>query len=155
MQGITSVFEYAVRAFNNQFVFLGILYTADNLCVNAEALAYGDNLFSMLRFYIYLQTVPHVEYFVHLGPIGTALLLDGLEERWYGEKVVFDNSLVFHKVHYFGLCTARAVYHSMDFGTQSVKHLLYNRCVCPCGREYKLACVKRRAFYCVCKLETT
>ena len=100
------VTESSVRAFYNQFVLLGILYASDNLCVNTETFAYGDNLFGMFGLDIYLKSVTHVEYLVHLGPIGTALLLYCLEKWRNGEEVVFYNSFVLHEMHYFGLSTA-------------------------------------------------
>ena len=99
------VFESAVRALNNQLVVVAFLYAANNLCIHAKTLADGDDLLGMLGLHINLQTVAHVEYLVHLGPVCAALLLDCLEQRWNGEEVILDYLLVLNKVHYLGLCT--------------------------------------------------
>ena len=82
------------------------LYAADDLSVDAEALRDLDNLLCMLWREVYLKSVTHVEYLVHLSPISTALLVDSLEERWNREEVVLDDAyIVTHEVKDLGLGT--------------------------------------------------
>lgn len=79
---------------------------------------------------VHFQAMPHIEHLVHFAPVRIALLLDGLEQRWNGEEIVFDDTaVVSHKVQYLGLCAARAVYHTVDLGTERIEQLLNYRCV--------------------------
>ena len=103
--------------------------------------------FRMLRRKIYFQTVSHIEYLVHFAPVRIALLLDGPEQRRNGEKVVFDNAAVISdKVQHFGLRTAGAVYHTVNFGTERIEQFLNHRRICTGGREHQLSGIQRTAF---------
>ena len=113
---------------------------AYNLCIDVEALADGNNLFGIFGTYVDFESVSHIEHFVHFCPVGAALLCNGLEERWHGEHIVLDDAAIFaHKVQNLGLCTACAVYHTMDFGTQFVEQFLHDGCVCTGGGKHKFA----------------
>jgi len=84
-----------------------LLYPADDLRIYAEALGYGDDLFSVLWREINLQTMSHIEDLVHLSPVCTALLVYCLEERRYREEIVlYHTDIVADKVKNLGLCTA-------------------------------------------------
>ncbi len=54
---------------------------------------------------------------------------------------------VAHKVHYLGLCTARAVYHAVNRWSQLTEYRLYDRRVCARGRQYEFAGVDGCALY--------
>ena len=108
----------------------------------------------MLRRKIYFQTVSHIEYLVHFAPVRIALLLDGPEQRRNGEKVVFDNAAVISdKVQHFGLRTAGAVYHTVNFGTERIEQFLNHRRICTGGREHQLSGIQRTAFHAVCQFQ--
>ena len=108
-----------------------LFHTTYDLCIDTEALRDCDDLLGMLRREIDLKTVTHVEHLVHLGPVGTALLVDCPEERRYREEIVLDDAdVVAYEMQDLGLSTARAVYHSMNLRTQGVKQLLHHRSVC-------------------------
>lgn len=47
--------------------------------------------------------------------------------------------LVVDEVHHLGLCTARAVNHTMDLRTQLIQQFLDDRGIGACRREYQLA----------------
>ena len=101
---------------------------------------------------VHFQAMPHIEHLVHFAPVRIALLLDGLEQRWNGEEIVFDDTaVVSHKVQYLGLCAARAVYHTVDLGTERIEQLLNYRCVGAGGGKYQLSCIQRTVFDTVCQ----
>ena len=74
------------------------LYTTYDLCVDAEALANLDDALCLVGREVDLHAVTHVEHLVHLGPVGMALLVDGLEEGRHGEHVVLDDVQVVDEV---------------------------------------------------------
>ena len=63
------VFECSEFALDGQtaLAFLDVTY---NLGIDVEALADGDNLLGNLRTNVDLHTVTHVEYLIHLLPVG-------------------------------------------------------------------------------------
>ena len=129
---------------------------SDNLCVNVEALAYGNNLFCQFRADVYLHTVSHVEHLVHLFPVCVALFLYRLEEWRYREHVVFhDTTVVADKVKHFRLCSTRAVHHSVNFRTQFVKQFLDDRSVGAGRRENELSGIHIDAFHLVVQTACT
>ena len=65
---------------DDQFFPLGRLYAAHNAGVDAERATEGDDFFCSLGVQVDLHAVPHVEDFVHLGPVCAALLADDAEE---------------------------------------------------------------------------
>ena len=83
-----------------------LFYTADDLSIYAEALGYGNDLFSVLWREINLQTMSHIEDLVHLSPVRTALFVDRPEERRHREEIVlYHTDIVAYKVEYLGLGT--------------------------------------------------
>ena len=130
---------------------VALFNAAYNLSVYAKALAYFNYLLGMFGAQIYLETVTHVEHLVHLAPVGAALLLDGLEQWGHREQVVLDYSFVLYKVHYFGLCTSRAVYHTVYLRAKCIEQFLYDGSIGACGRQYQFACIERRVLYIVCQ----
>ena len=84
-----------------------LLYPADDLRIYAEALGYGNDLFSVLWREINLQTMSHIEDLVHLSPVCTALLVYCLEERRYREEIILDHAdVVTYEVQDLGLSSA-------------------------------------------------
>ena len=82
-------------------------YAADDLCVDTEALRDLDYLLSVFRREVNLETMTHVEYLVHLRPVCSTLLVDGLEERRYREEIVLDHAdVVTYEMEDLGLGTA-------------------------------------------------
>ena len=73
--------------------------------------------------------------------------MDEVEQRRHGEEIVLYHMFSFDKVHYFGLCAARAVYHTMDIRTHLVKQFLDYRSVCAGGGEYEFSGIYRCAFH--------
>ncbi len=103
---------------------------------------------------VHFQAMSHIEHLVHFAPVRIALLLDGLEQRRNGEKVVFDYAaVVTYEVQHLGLCAARAVYHTVDFGAECIQKLLYYRCVGAGGGKYQLSCIQRTVFDTVCQFQ--
>ena len=95
-----------------------LLHAAHYLRIDAEALRNGDDLLGMLRREIDLKTVTHVEHLVHLGPFGTALLVDCPEERRYREEIVLDDAdIVTHEMQDLGLRSTRTMNHSVNLRT--------------------------------------
>ncbi len=59
--------------------------------------------------------MPHVEYFVHLLPIGARLFLNEIEEGRNREKsILYHLQVISQKVQDFGLCPSGAVDHPMN-----------------------------------------
>lgn len=146
--------ELSEFTLDNQFFLIALFDTSYNLCIDVEAFADGNHFFRMLRRKIYFQTVSHIEYLVHFAPVRIALLLDGPEQRRNGEKVVFDNAAVISdKVQHFGLRTAGAVYHTVNFGTERIEQFLNHRRICTGGREHQLSGIQRTAFHAVCQFQ--
>ena len=95
-----------------------LFHTTYDLRIDTEALRDGDDFLGMLRREIDLQTVTHVEHFVHLRPVCAALLVDCPEKRRYREEIVLDDAdVVADEMQNLGLSSARAMYHAMDFRT--------------------------------------
>ena len=119
-----------------------------DLCIDIEALADGDDLFCNLWAYIDFHAMTHVEYLVHLLPVGARTVVDSLEEWWYWEHVVLHYLAVFaYEVEHLGLCTACAVYHTVDFWAQFVEQFFDDWGVCAGRREHELACIDRSTFH--------
>ena len=126
------------------------LYISDYLCVDIERTGDFDNLLRIFGREVYFHTVTHVEYLVHLFPIGSAFVVDCTEERWYGEHVVFDHTaVVADEMQHLGLCASCAVYHTVDIGTHLVEHLPDYGSIGAGGREDKLTGIHRGAFHCL------
>ena len=71
---------------------------SDDLCIDVEALADGNDFFCVLGCEVDFQTMSHVEHLVHLGPVSAALFLNGLEQGRDGEEIVLDDSHIVHEV---------------------------------------------------------
>ena len=85
------------------------LDTSYDLRIDTETLGNGNHLLRMLRREVNLEAMTHIEHLVHLSPISTALLMNGLEERRNREKIILDYAdIVTHKVKDLGLGAARA-----------------------------------------------
>ena len=66
--------------------------------------------------YISFQSVPHVEYLIHLLPVGLAFFLDNAEQGWHVEHVVLDDVHLIGEMQHLGLGTAAAMHHAMNMG---------------------------------------
>ena len=59
--------------------------------------------------------------------------MDGTEQRRHREHIVLDDAaVVADEVEYLGLCTTRAVHHTMNLGAQLVKQFLDHRGISTC-----------------------
>ena len=92
-----------------------------HLGIDVETLAYLDDLLGYLGANIDLHAVTHVEYLVHLFPIGARALVDSAEKWGNREHVVlYYATIVVYKVQNLGLCATCAVYHTMNLGAELV-----------------------------------
>ena len=116
--GMILIYKLTEFRTDDKFLVVTLLYAADDLSVDTETLGDSDDFLRMFRRKIDLEAMTHVEHLVHLGPIGAALLMNGLEERRNREKIVFDDAdVVADKMKNLGLSSTRAVYHSMNLWT--------------------------------------
>ena len=134
-----SIFETAKLRLDDEFVLLGRSNIPHNLRIDAKRTGNVDNRLGILGRDIHLHAMPHVEYLIHLLPIGARLFANDAEERRYREEVVLDHQHIFDKVHHLGLRTARTVYHAVHLGAQLIEHLLDDRRISACGRENQFA----------------
>ena len=93
----------------------------DDLCIDVEAACDVDDLLCKLGGKIDFETMAHVEHLVHLGPVGSRLLVDGAEQRRNGEEIILDDMQVLDEVEHLGLCATGAVYHAVEDGAQRVR----------------------------------
>ena len=106
-----SLYNFLINKFSefrtdDEFLVVTLLYSADDLSVDSEALGDCDDFLSMFRRKIDLKTMTHIEHFVHLGPVSAALLVNGLEERRNREEVILDDAdVVADEMKDLGLCT--------------------------------------------------
>ena len=119
--------------------FIACFYVADDLCVDVEAFGYVDDALCGGFVGVDFHTVTHVEYFVHLFPVGCALVVNHFEERGNGEEVVFDYVQVVDEVEYLGLCAAAAVNHATDVGAVLVEYASDDWGIGAGGGEYHFA----------------
>ena len=70
------------------------LDVTDDLGIDVEGFADGDDLFCDFGTDVDLHAMSHVEYLVHLLPVGAGALMDGAEEWGHGEHVVLDDTTV-------------------------------------------------------------
>mgnify|MGYP003299334699 CR=1 FL=1 len=124
--------EVAKLAMNIELLLVAGLYAAHNLRIDAKALADFDDALCLVGREVDFHAVTHVEYLVHLGPVGVALFVNGLEEGRHGEHVVLDDVKLVDEVQNLGLRTARAVYHAMDVVAHLVEDLLDDGSISTC-----------------------
>ena len=98
----------------------------------------------------------HVEHLVGFAVVGPAFLYDGFEEgRNWEHVVLYDATVLTHEVQHLCLCSACAVYHSVNLRTQFVEQFLHYRSIGASGREDEFACVDRRTLNRVCQFVRT
>src|SRR5574344_534015 len=103
-----------------------------DLSVDIETLADGYHLFGYFRADIHFHTVSHIEYLVHLLPVGLTFITDNLEERRNGEHVILDHTaVVAYEMQHLGLRAAGTVNHTVNLRSQFIEHLLGDRTNCP------------------------
>ena len=129
------IIKFAELTSNGQRA-LTFLDVTDDLRVDVEALADGDDLLGIFGTDVDLKTVSAVEDLVHLAPVGAALLGDDAEEWRHGEHIVLDDAaVVAHEVQHLGLGAAGAVHHAVDAGAQLVEEHFDDGCVGAGGGE--------------------
>jgi len=89
----------------------------NDLAVNVELLGNGNHFISSLLVGVNLQTVAHVEDFVHFVPVGARGGLNHLEQRRQSQHIVLYDVQLINKVQHLGLRTAAAMDDSVDPGT--------------------------------------
>ena len=114
---------------------------AYHLGVDVERLGYLDDVRCGVFVGIDLHAMSHVEHLVHLLPVGLALLVYHLEQRWGGEEVVFHHMQVIYKMQHLRLRAAAAVYHAVDLRPVTVQYLAYHGCISPCRRKHHVTCI--------------
>lgn len=112
---------------------------SDDLSVDVETLAHGNDLVGNLWADIDLHTVPHVEHLVHLFPVGAGTVVDDLEQWRNGEHVIFhDAAVLAYEVQHLCLSTACAVHHSVDLRAHLVEQSFNDWSVGAGGGEHEL-----------------
>lgn len=122
-------------------------YTADDLCVEVKRPGDVDDGLCVRLRQVYFHAVAHVEDFIHLLPIGAALVVNQFEERWNVEQVVFDDVDVVDEVEHFGLCAAAAMHHAVDLAAQLPEHFDDDGRIGARWGQHQLACVDGRSGY--------
>ena len=79
------VLEFSVFACHGDLRFRSFLHVSDDAGVDVETLGDVDYAVGGLLVGVELHAVTHVEHFVHLLPVGAALVVDHFEQRWHGE----------------------------------------------------------------------
>ena len=107
-----------------------------DLCIDVEALRDGDYFFGILGTDINLKTMAAVEDFIHLAPVGSALLCDDAEEGRNGEHIILDDTTVIaHEMKNFRLSTACAMDHTMDARSHLVEQATDDGSIGTSGRK--------------------
>lgn len=123
---------------------------ADDLRVDIELLADGDNLVGNLRTDVNLHAVSHVEHLVHLFPVGTRAVVDNLEQWRDGEHVVFHHTaIVVNEMQDFSLRSACAMNHSVNLRTHVVNEFPNHGGIGACWGKHELSGVHVKAVYLV------
>ena len=91
MKSLLFVVEIAKLAVDVELLLVAGLYAAHNLRIDAKVLADFDDALCLVGREVDFHTVTHVEHLVHLGPVGVALFVNGLEEGRHGEHVILDD----------------------------------------------------------------
>ena len=129
--GIVELTEFALDG----KALLAFINVTNNLGIDVKRLRNLDNLLGNLRANVDLHAVTHVEYLIHLFPIGARTLVDGMEEWGHREHVVLDDAaVVVDKVQNLGLGATCTVNHTVNLWAELVEQLLDDGCVGTCGR---------------------
>src|SRR5690606_27763822 len=131
---------FAYLRFDGYLLGNGVFHAADDLRGDTQFTRDADDVCRNGFRHIQLHAVPHVEYLIHLLPVGSRFFLDEVEQGRDVEQVVLDHMQVVDEVQYFGLCSATAMDHPMDLLAVIVEYPLDDRCIRPRGGEYQLPC---------------
>ena len=139
----------------NGKALLSFLNVSHNLGIYIEFFTDVDYFFGNFRPHVNFHSVSHIEHLIHFFPICSGAIMDGFEQRWYGEHVVFDYfAVVVDEMEHFRLGSACAMHHAMNLRPHFIQHSLDDRRVGTSGGENQLTCVYGRTFYGVCQLVT-
>ena len=98
---------------------------ADDLRVDVERARDFDDFIGQFRCHVDFHTVAHIEYLVHLAPVGLRTVVDDAEQRWDGKHIVLDDAAILaHEMQNFRLCATRAMHHSVNILAVMVKDFL-------------------------------
>ena len=115
---------------------LALFDMAHYLGIDVETLADGDYLLCSFGSDVDFHAVTHVKHLIHLSPVCSRAVVDGLEERGHGKHIVLDHlAVVIYEVQHLGLRATGTVYHTMDFASTFVEHLLDDGRIGTCGRH--------------------
>ncbi len=115
-----------------------------NLGIDVEALADGDDLLGYLWANVDFHAVTHIEYLIHLLPVGLRAVVDSLEEWRYWEHVVLHYLAVLaYEVQNLGLGTTCAVNHTVNLWAKLIQNLLDYWSIGTGRREYQLTGIDR------------
>ena len=113
---------------------------ANDLCIDVERTADGDDLFGHFGAYVDFHAMAHVEHLIHLAPVGAGTLVDGSEEWGYGEHVVLHHAAVVgYEMEHLRLGTSRAMHHAVNLGAKLVEQALDDGSIGAGRRENELA----------------
>ena len=124
-----------------------------DLGIDIETLGEGNDLFGFFWRDIYFHSVPHVEYLVHLAPVGTRTVVDSMKQWWNGKHVVFYHAaVVVDEMKHFSLCAAGAVHHAVDITAHLIKQTLDYWGISAGGGEDKFSGIQGGILDCVGEL---
>ena len=107
----------------------------NDLAINVELLSNCNHFIGSLFVGVDLQTMPHVEDFVHFVPIGARGCLNHAEERGQRQHVVLHDVQLVNEMQYLGLGTATAMDDAVDLLTEVLQNRDHQRGVGAGGRE--------------------
>src|SRR5690606_33584399 len=132
LSNLLSIFKGAVFGLKSDFFAFSFLNPSDNLGVYPMKFCNIDDFFGIFFLQIYLHPVAHIEYFVHLLPVGAAFFLNNSEQRWCFKKVVLDHVEVINEMQHLGLCATAAMHQSMNVWPEVLQHFHHDRCISAC-----------------------
>ena len=126
---IVLIIEFAELALDSQ-TLRTFFDVSHHLCIDIERLREVDNLLGNFGTHVNLHAVTHIEHLVHLLPVGTGTLVDGMEQGRNREHVVLDYlAVVVDEVEHLGLRTTCTVNHTVNLGAQLVEQFLDDGCI--------------------------
>ena len=116
------------------------LDVANDLCIDVERTADGDDLLGHFGAYVDFHAMAHVEHLIHLAPVGAGTIVDGSEEWGYGEHVVLHHAAVVgYEMEHLRLSASRAMHHTVNLGAKLVEQALDDGSIGAGRRENELA----------------
>ena len=116
----------------------------NNLTVNIELLSNSNHFVGSFFIGVNLQTVTHVEDFVHFVPIGARGGLNHAEQGRQSQHVVLHDVQLVYEMQHFGLGTAAAMDDAVDLLAEVLQNRDHQRGIGTGGRKDEFAYVHTR-----------